>query len=207
MMLLLTEPWPFWLGAIAFMVIVMLIFLVEQRLIGVSGSYYRLVRSRDKASREVIAMLKERPELVEDALLRATAEEFGEEAARQAMEQKASAASIDSGPTKLTKGANAAFLLMLVLGGGVGALVSGGWTLRTDLGPTYTKLFGSGAHIWLLVFVGGLLTGFGTRMAAGCTTGHGLAGCSRFQLGSVLATGSFFGVAVAISLALRFFVV
>ena len=37
----------------------------------------------------------------------------------------------------------------------------------------------------------GLLVGFGTRLSAGCTSGHGVCGLSRFSLRSAAATGTF----------------
>ena len=55
------------------------------------------------------------------------------------------------------------------------------------------------------LLVGGLLVGFGTRMASGCTSGHGLCGVSRLQKGSLVATVCFFGAGVAVSFALGVF--
>jgi uncharacterized membrane protein YedE/YeeE len=51
----------------------------------------------------------------------------------------------------------------------------------------------------LVPLVGGLLIGFGTRMAGGCTSGHGLCGVSQFQPGSFVATIGFFGMGVVVS--------
>ena len=41
---------------------------------------------------------------------------------------------------------------------------------------------------WLLIVIGGLLVGFGTRMANGCTSGHGVCGISRFSPRGIVAT-------------------
>ncbi|MBK5272056.1 MAG: YeeE/YedE family protein [Bacteroidia bacterium] len=41
---------------------------------------------------------------------------------------------------------------------------------------------------FLLIIVGGLLVGFGTRYAGGCTSGHSIMGISNFQLPSLIAT-------------------
>jgi uncharacterized membrane protein YedE/YeeE len=41
------------------------------------------------------------------------------------------------------------------------------------------------------MFVGGLFIGFGTRMAGGCTSGHGIFGMSNFELPSLVSTVSF----------------
>ncbi len=46
---------------------------------------------------------------------------------------------------------------------------------------------------WAMVITDGLLVGFGTRWGAGCTSGHGICGLSRFSLRSLIATLSFMG--------------
>jgi uncharacterized membrane protein YedE/YeeE len=40
----------------------------------------------------------------------------------------------------------------------------------------------------LTLVIAGLLVGFGTRMGAGCTSGHGVCGVSRLSLRSIAAT-------------------
>ena len=49
----------------------------------------------------------------------------------------------------------------------------------------------------VLVAVGGLLVGFGTRMGNGCTSGHGVCGFARLSARSVVATVIFMIAAVA----------
>lgn len=41
---------------------------------------------------------------------------------------------------------------------------------------------------WLVVIAAGLLVGVGTRIANGCTSGHGVCGISRFSLRGIVAT-------------------
>ncbi|MHB2205340.1 YeeE/YedE family protein [Methylobacterium sp. CM6257] len=48
----------------------------------------------------------------------------------------------------------------------------------------------------LLVFAG-LLVGFGARLGAGCTSGHGVCGIGRGSPRSIVATGTFMAVAIA----------
>ncbi len=43
----------------------------------------------------------------------------------------------------------------------------------------------------VLLVAGGLAVGIGTRMGAGCTSGHGVCGLSRLSPRSVVATGTF----------------
>jgi len=44
---------------------------------------------------------------------------------------------------------------------------------------------------FIFMIVGGLLVGFGTRYAGGCTSGHAIMGLSNLQLPSLIATISF----------------
>jgi uncharacterized membrane protein YedE/YeeE len=41
---------------------------------------------------------------------------------------------------------------------------------------------------WLVIVAGGLLVGLGTRLANGCTSGHGVCGISRLSLRGIVAT-------------------
>jgi len=45
---------------------------------------------------------------------------------------------------------------------------------------------------YLQLLIGGLLVGFGTRYANGCTSGHAITGFSLLNIGSIKATISFF---------------
>ena len=48
----------------------------------------------------------------------------------------------------------------------------------------------------ILLIIGGTLVGFGTRLSAGCTSGHGISGISRFSLRSIIATITFMIVGI-----------
>jgi uncharacterized membrane protein YedE/YeeE len=79
----------------------------------------------------------------------------------------------------------------LVLGGFLSALLGGGWEPTWALG-TFDRVIGlgpAGKVAWM--FVGGLFIGFGTRLAGGCTSGHGIFGLSNLELPSLLTTISF----------------
>lgn len=43
----------------------------------------------------------------------------------------------------------------------------------------------------LLIIVGGLLVGFGSRLGSGCTSGHGVCGVARLSVRSLIATMTF----------------
>jgi uncharacterized protein len=44
---------------------------------------------------------------------------------------------------------------------------------------------------WATLVLGGLLVGFGTRLANGCTSGHGVCGVARLSKRSLVATAAF----------------
>lgn len=46
--------------------------------------------------------------------------------------------------------------------------------------------------VWGILLLGGLLVGFGTRYAGGCTSGHAITGLSNLQLPSLIAVIGFF---------------
>lgn len=83
------------------------------------------------------------------------------------------------------------FVVGLLLGGFLSAWLGGGWAPTWALGMLDQALsLGSGAKLaWM--FVGGVLTGFGTRLANGCTSGHGIFGNANFEWPSVVASVSF----------------
>jgi uncharacterized protein len=51
-------------------------------------------------------------------------------------------------------------------------------------------------HSLPVVAISGVLVGIGTRLANGCTSGHGLCGTSRLSSRSIVATCTFLGIAV-----------
>lgn len=62
-------------------------------------------------------------------------------------------------------------------------------------------------HTWggaTLLFVGGLLVGFGARYADGCTSGHAIMGLANLRWPSLVATGSFFAGGLLMTALLRF---
>ncbi|MDP9380323.1 MAG: YeeE/YedE family protein [Chloroflexota bacterium] len=54
-----------------------------------------------------------------------------------------------------------------------------------------------------VLFLGGMLIGFGARWMGACTSGHGLSGCSTRSRGSFVATVTFFFTAVMVTLLLH----
>ena len=101
-------------------------------------------------------------------------------------------------------GSHVSFLVGLVLGGLASALLAGTFGVTIlDVSPRFAATFGSAPIVTPIVMMtGGVLVGFGTRMASGCTSGHGLCGVARLQPGSLLATCAFFGTGVLTSMLL-----
>ena len=55
----------------------------------------------------------------------------------------------------------------------------------------------------LLLVIAGLLVGYGTALAGGCTSGHGVCGLARLSPRSFVATGVFLGVAIVTTFVTR----
>jgi len=109
-------------------------------------------------------------------------------------------------------------LLMLLTGriAGISGIFGGLLNPRSDeigwrvafiagliLAPLIAGLIGHGMPVpqlprsWIVIIAAGLLVGFGTRLAGGCTSGHGICGISRWSARSIAATVIFMAVAVA----------
>lgn len=92
-----------------------------------------------------------------------------------------------------------AFLVALVAGAwltailipGIGVGGPGGETARLVEAPAGFPL---GTPVWLVI--AGLLTGLGTKIGNGCTSGHGICGLARLSVRSLVAVGIFFSVAI-----------
>lgn len=94
----------------------------------------------------------------------------------------------------------AALLVSIFLGGWIAAATSGRFELRFDMGAGFRNLVTADPALMVgLLFAGGLMVGFGTRLAGGCSSGHGLSGCGRLRPISLVATAVFFGTATAVS--------
>jgi uncharacterized protein len=88
------------------------------------------------------------------------------------------------------------FALGLLLGGFLSAVLGGGWSPTWALGlfDERVGLGSAGKLAWM--FVGGLFIGFGTRLANGCTSGHGIFGMSNLERASILSTIAFMAAGI-----------
>ena len=73
------------------------------------------------------------------------------------------------------------FIVGLLGGAAAWLLVTGGPVVAFDVS-------------WPVIVIGGLLTGIGTRIGAGCTSGHGVCGIARLSPRSIVATATFVAV-------------
>jgi hypothetical protein len=87
-------------------------------------------------------------------------------------------------------------LIGLVLGGFLSALLSGGWQPTWALG-IFDEAIGlgpAGKLGWM--FVAGLFIGVGTRLAGGCTSGHGIFGLANLERPSLITTATFMAAGI-----------
>jgi uncharacterized membrane protein YedE/YeeE len=97
---------------------------------------------------------------------------------------------------RLGRGWRLPFLAGLVLGGMISAVLAGGWHPSWELG-VFDRVIGwgpLGKTLWM--FGGGSLIGFGTRLAGGCTSGHGIFGISNFEASSIVSTLTFMAAGI-----------
>lgn len=68
--------------------------------------------------------------------------------------------------------------------------------IRFDGGLNPSALFGIESiyslNSFLLLILGGIMVGFGSRYAGGCTSGHAISGLSNLQVPSLIAVAGFF---------------
>lgn len=167
--------WPWWLGGIGLATVALAYPLLNGAPLGVSGALARLVSRR-------------RPQPQESSCA-------------------GSAPTCEPNPPTASPSPrrdNLAFLGAMILGGTLAGWIGGQTWGTTDVSPDFHRLFGHGPKALVILFAGGVLVGFGTRTSGGCTSGHGLSGCGRLQPASLLATATFFGLAILTSFILEF---
>jgi uncharacterized membrane protein YedE/YeeE len=186
-----------WLGGITLGGFTILFRILTGRTLGVSGSWRKVTFWRqERASDKAAQALAQNKDTAANALLAATLAEFGDDA-------------MDATPTTSVQGdspansnqpvpwtAHLLFLLCMALGGLLWALFTGNLHLHYELSAIHTHISGTFGDMSFMLLVGGFLVGMGTQMAGGCSSGHGLSGCSNLSWSSLLATAIFFSTAV-----------
>jgi uncharacterized membrane protein YedE/YeeE len=175
-----------------------------RRMMAVSGRFTALVNRARLGPREAAPDMTN-ADLVA-AMRAATVEQFGAGALEAAPLDEPETARPAAGARAEEQGVpeHVLFLGALVVGGLASSLLAGRWHLTMGLASTgFARVTHGSALVGALVLaLGGVFVGFGTRMAGGCTSGHGMCGVSRLQSGSLLATVAFFGTGVATAFAL-----
>lgn len=196
--------WPWWLGAVALAAVPVVHWLLLRRMFAVSGRVTSLVdhaRSFGQPGHDDLSDAE-----LQAALAAATAAEFG----GAATVPRSDAGAIDASGCDATPIAAAPRArlrpyhhLLFFAGIAAGAWLGHGAAPRTLRSDSFARMIGhDDLRVLVALFGGGLLVGFGTRMAGGCTSGHGLCGVSRLQPGSLVTTAAFFLTAVGVALAL-----
>ena len=177
--------------------------LLVGRRFGVSSAWERVVhwkvaRETERSDQTLTAA----PDDFQAALMAATQSQFGASGGGVAVSSPPprSGGGEHSPTTNSTPYDRQCHSLVTILLGAFGAaLINGRFKIAGDMGPAFADIVVDGPLLWPNLFVGGVLVGIGTRMAGGCSSGHGMSGCSRLQPVSLVATSVFFGTAVAVS--------
>ncbi|MGH3767438.1 MAG: YeeE/YedE thiosulfate transporter family protein [Pseudonocardiaceae bacterium] len=211
----MSNYWPWWAGAIGLALVTINYTLTTDRSLGVSAAWDRVLHWRAERRLERLDAQFADDRALVDAFAAATAEHFGTgpgaptppddaHGDTQTRDRDVEPTAVDEAPVTSLRPAplvtQAALLLSIFLGGWVAAVTAGRFELRFDMGNGFRDLVTDNPTTMIVVlFVGGVLVGFGTRLAGGCSSGHGLSGCGRLRPVSILATAVFFGAAVLVS--------
>lgn len=210
----MTTYWPWWAGAIGLALVTINYTLITDRSFGVSTAWDRVLhwRAERRIEKQEAEFADDRA--LEEAFAAATAAEFGTRyetsAPPEVVRGDPQPHGLDTGPsaeqpmTAPTRPAplltQVALLLSIFIGGWIAAVSSGRFEVRYDMGEGFRQLVTVDPNVMLgVLFAGGILVGFGTRLAGGCSSGHGLSGCGRLSPASLVATAVFFGTAVGVS--------
>ncbi|MFC6020945.1 YeeE/YedE family protein [Plantactinospora solaniradicis] len=211
----MSDYWPWWAGALGLAVVTINYTVTTDRSFGVSSAWERVLQWRAERRVERMEAQFTDDRVLTEALATATAEQFGTRPGAPAPPYsaagEAAAPGPEVGPTTSERAtatsprpaplvSQAALLLSILVGGWLAAVTAGRFDLRLDMGDGFRDVVtDSPPHMIGVLFVGGVLVGFGTRLAGGCSSGHGLHGCGRLHPDSMVATAVFFGTAVVVS--------
>lgn len=200
------EYWSWWIGALALGLFAVIYGLVTSKPLGVSGSWMRIANWReDKELQQAEAFFDNKDEAADD-LLAATLAEFGDDVASETNEPGeviSTPATTAKKSTTAPAGAHLVFLVSMFLGSFIAAYLHGDFQIQFELSEIHTNIFGTTWEVWASLFCGGMMVGFGTQMAGGCTSGHGLSGCAQFVPASLLSTVIFMSSAIVLSIFMK----
>lgn len=90
-------------------------------------------------------------------------------------------------------------LLGIVAGGAIASLSSGSFAPTTSMGLFDARITSAFVPKAAAFVLGGVLLGFGARMANGCTSGHGIVGTALLARASWLATAVFMATGLVVT--------
>ena len=96
------------------------------------------------------------------------------------------------------------FIAGIVIGGAIASGLAGTLVPTTAMGMFDTVLSASLPVKATVFTLGGVLIGFGTRLAGGCTSGHGIVGMAQFAPSSLISTATFMATGVVVTNAIWF---
>jgi uncharacterized membrane protein YedE/YeeE len=91
------------------------------------------------------------------------------------------------------------FLVGLVAGGAAFALIAGGPDFHGHGWLTDTFHGSWQVLVAVILLVAGVLIGYGSKVAGGCTSGNGLSGTAMLSPAALAATATFFGTAIVVT--------
>lgn len=196
-----------WIGGLALAGLTVLFRLLTGRTLGVSGSWRKVVFWKQESANDAAASaLMQNHDEATNALLAATLAEFGETAVAPTSTSNNSRTPATSTTQSVVPWtAHLLFLVCMFLGGLIWALYTGNLHYQFALSKFHTQISGNPWVLSLELLIGGFMVGFGTQMAGGCSSGHGLSGCANFSWASMLATAVFFCTAILVALLIKTF--
>ena len=192
------DEWPWWFTGPIIGLFVGFYVWSQNRSFGMSGNFASLLDVLTWRRHTVGAEQQSVEESA--AMLEGLIEKHGGDvdAAIEEMQQ------LQAGPASLSQVAHNNTRAFLIIGVVAGALLEGfigrQGAFSLSMGAVFDETFGFGlaAQATLLAF-GGILVGFGARLAGGCPSGHGLSGLSTLSPGSLIAVPSFMATGVVLT--------
>lgn len=205
------EYWEWWVGALSLAFFAIFYSLFTGKPLGVSGSWLSIARRSDDVLLRAAEKVMEETDKdeIKDDLLAMTMAEFGAEVVAGKPQRRAGEFNSGGDFTADPKAkkqeytpwtVHAFFLATMFIGSYLASLYTGDFTLSIELSPQHAKIFENTGEAWIALLFGGMMVGFGTQMAGGCTSGHGLIGCSQLVPASLSATAVFFGSGIVLTL-------
>lgn len=205
------EYWSWWLGALALGFFAVVFSLLTGKPLGVSGSWLSIARRKDDALLKASAdVLDSDQDMIKDELMSMTMAEFGNDVLDvnpQRREGEVNAEVTEKFEMKQDYThwtVHVLFLVTMFFGSYIASITTTDFSLSFELSTIHSEIFENNGEAWLALLFGGMMVGFGTQMAGGCTSGHGLSGCAQLIPASLLSTVIFFGCATLLTIFMNF---